>query len=71
MKPAASVAFHDLGGVAAKKIVAGKEVRGFKVYVGGGLGAVPHQAKLLEEFVPAEEFIAAGAGHGPGVCPAG
>ena len=48
---------HDLGGVAATKVVDGKTVRGFKIFVGGGLGAVPHQAKLLEEFVPEEELL--------------
>ena len=37
--------------------VDGKEVRGFELYVGGGLGAVPHQAKLLIEFVPEEELL--------------
>jgi sulfite reductase (ferredoxin) len=31
--------------------------RGFAVYVGGGLGAVPHQAKLFDEFVPEEELL--------------
>ena len=41
----ALVSMHDLGGVA--KIENGK--RGFELYVGGGLGAVPHQAKLLME----------------------
>src|SRR3989440_6978287 len=43
---------HDLGGIAKTKIVAGKQVRGFELYVGGGLGAVPHQAKLFDEFLP-------------------
>ncbi len=27
------------------------------MYVGGGLGAVPHQAKLYEEFIPEEELL--------------
>ena len=31
--------------------------RGFEIYVGGGLGAVPHQAKLFDEFVPEEELL--------------
>jgi sulfite reductase (ferredoxin) len=53
----ALVAMHDLGGIAATKIVDGKTVRGFKLYVGGGLGAVPHQAKLLEEFVAEEDLL--------------
>src|SRR4051812_4146334 len=39
----ALVSLHDLGGIAATRD--GK--RGFELYVGGGLGAVPHQAKLF------------------------
>lgn len=53
----ALVSLHDLGGIAATKVVNGKTVRGFKLYVGGGLGAVPYQAKLLDEFVPEEELL--------------
>src|SRR3954451_23644444 len=49
----ALVSMHDLGGIAA--INDGK--RGFELYVGGGLGAVPHQAKLLMEFCPEEEVM--------------
>ena len=48
---------HDLGLIAKKKTINGKEKRGFSFYVGGGLGAVPHPAKLLEEFVPEEEIL--------------
>jgi sulfite reductase beta subunit-like hemoprotein/uncharacterized protein (UPF0332 family) len=53
----ALVSMHDLGGIAATKVVDGKTVRGFKIFVGGGLGAVPHQAKLLDEFVPEEDLL--------------
>ncbi len=53
----ALVSIHDFGGIAVKKIIDGKEVRGFKVYVGGGLGAVPHQAKLFDEFVAEEDLL--------------
>src|SRR3954453_4061326 len=49
----ALVSIHDLGGIAAIK----DGVRGFKIFVGGGLGAVPHQAKLFEEFVPADQLL--------------
>src|SRR5918999_1964765 len=49
----ALVSMHDMGGIA--KIENGK--RGFELYVGGGLGAVPHQAKLLMEFCPEEELL--------------
>ncbi len=51
------VAIHDLGVVAVKRHVDGKEERGFEFYVGGGLGAVPHQAKLFEEFLPEDELL--------------
>ena len=48
---------HDIGAVAAVKEVDGEVKRGFKLYVGGGLGAVPHQAKVFDDFVPAEELL--------------
>ena len=48
---------HDIGAVAAIKEVDGKPKRGFKLLVGGGLGPVPHQAKVLDEFVPEEELL--------------
>lgn len=47
------VMLHDSGYIAQVKD--GK--RGFKVFVGGGLGAVPHQAKVLSEFTPEEELL--------------
>jgi sulfite reductase (ferredoxin) len=49
----ALVSIHDLGGIA--KVQDGK--RGFAIYVGGGLGAVPHQAKLMYDFLPEEELL--------------
>jgi sulfite reductase (ferredoxin) len=48
---------HDLGLVAVTRKESGKEVRGFAVYVGGGLGAVPYQAKLFDSFLPPEELL--------------
>ena len=48
---------HDLGYTAVKRIVGGKEQHGFKVVVGGGLGAVPRQAKVFDEFQPPEEML--------------
>lgn len=47
------VSIHDLGFVA--QVRDGK--RGFEVHVGGGLGAVPHVAKVIEDFVPEEEIL--------------
>ena len=48
---------HDIGAVAAVKKVDGEVKRGFRLYVGGGLGAVPHQAKIFDDFVSAEELL--------------
>ena len=48
---------HDIGAVAAVKEVDGEVKHGFKLYVGGGLGAVPHQAKIFDEFVSVEELL--------------
>src|SRR3954465_4577592 len=54
----ALVSIHDLGGIAKVRTRPdGTTQRGFAIYVGGGLGAVPHQAKLYEEFVPEEEIL--------------
>jgi sulfite reductase (ferredoxin) len=44
---------HDFGAIATVR--EGK--RGFAVYVGGGLGTVPQQAKLFSDFVPEEEML--------------
>lgn len=55
----AKIGIHDLGFVAAKKVVNGKEVKGFRVYVGGGLGSLPYPAQLLEEFCPVEQYLPA------------
>jgi sulfite reductase (ferredoxin) len=49
--------FHDIGAIAVVREVDGETRRGFELYVGGGLGAVPHQAKLLEAFVPEAELL--------------
>ncbi|MCZ6646330.1 MAG: nitrite/sulfite reductase [SAR324 cluster bacterium] len=48
---------HDLGAIAVTREVQGRRERGFELYVGGGLGAVPHQAKLLEPFLAPEELL--------------
>ncbi|HEV2522328.1 MAG TPA: hypothetical protein VGT24_08105 [Candidatus Acidoferrales bacterium] len=48
---------HDLGMTAVTRIENGKEKRGFEMLVGGGLGAVPYQAKLFDSFVPVEELL--------------
>jgi sulfite reductase (ferredoxin) len=48
---------HDMGCIATTRVEDGQEKRGFEVYVGGGLGAVPQQAKLFDAFVPEEELL--------------
>lgn len=48
---------HDLAYIAAKRDVDGQQQRGFKVLVGGGLGTVPYQAQVFEEFLPVEEMM--------------
>lgn len=48
---------HDLGFIARTRDTGSGTERGFEVYVGGGLGAVPHQAKLLDPFVTPEEML--------------
>jgi len=44
---------HDIGAIA--KVQDG--VKGFKVLVGGGLGSLPHQAKVYNEFLAADEML--------------
>jgi sulfite reductase (ferredoxin) len=56
-KACALVNMHDLGGIAVTRMENGQEKRGFEFYVGGGLGAVPHQAKLFDTFLPEEELL--------------
>ena len=51
------VNMHDMGFIAKKAQADGKEKRVFDVYVGGGLGPVPYNAKLLVENCPAEEIL--------------
>ena len=56
-KPCALARIHDIGLIAATRMEDGRLRRGFEVYVGGGLGPVPYQAKLFTEFLPAEELL--------------
>ncbi len=51
------VKIHDMGFLARVKEIDGEQKRGFTIFVGGGLGTVPHQAKVLYEFVPEEEIL--------------
>jgi sulfite reductase (ferredoxin) len=53
----ALTSMHDMGAIARRRVVDGKEERGFELYVGGGLGAVPQEAKLFDEFLPERELF--------------
>ncbi len=51
------VSMHDMGAIAVTRTENGQQKRGFQLFVGGGLGAVPHPAKLLDPFLPEEELL--------------
>ena len=53
----AIAAIHDLAFFSQVRIIDGKEVRGFRVMVGGGLSTMPKEAVTLTEFVPMSEFL--------------
>lgn len=48
---------HDLGFIPKVKVIDGREVRGFKVMLGGGLGSQPRHAELYTDFIPADQII--------------
>ena len=48
---------HDLGFIAKIKKVDGKEIRGFKVMIAGGLGAQPRQADTVFDFIEIDKII--------------
>ncbi len=56
-KDSAFVFIHDLGVIPKVKIVDGKEIRGFKVYIGGGLGAQPFLAQLAYDFLEEDQLM--------------
>lgn len=51
------VRLHDFGAIAVTREIDGHTKRGFELWVGGGLGPVPQQARLYDEFVPEEEIL--------------
>jgi len=53
------VMMHDFGAIARRTVVGGVEWRSFDLYVGGGLGTTPQQAKLLYADHPVEELLPA------------
>jgi sulfite reductase (ferredoxin) len=56
-KDSAYTFIHDLGFIPKIRIENGNELRGFKVLVGGGLGAQPFLAVSAHEFLPEEKLI--------------
>jgi sulfite reductase (ferredoxin) len=48
---------HDVGFIPRVEIINGKIMRGFKVLIGGGLGAQAFLAQTAFEFLPADEII--------------
>lgn len=55
-KPCGLAHMHDIGHLARTREVDGRTQYGFEIWIGGGLGAQPHRAKLYSEFVPLEEL---------------
>lgn len=51
------VKMHDLGLLAKNREINGEIKRGFVVFVGGGLGTVPQQAKVLADFVSEDKLL--------------
>lgn len=48
---------HDLGFIPKAQHIDGQEVRGFKVLLGGGLGAQPMLATVAHEFLPEDQIV--------------
>lgn len=55
--PCGLTSFHDVGATAVVREEDGVKKRGFSLHIGGGLGSVPHAAKLLDPFVPEAELL--------------
>lgn len=53
----ALVYIHDLGFIPKIRQENGQEIRGFKVVIGGGLGAQPHLALVAHEFLHEDQII--------------
>ena len=53
----AGMLFHDIGWKAVVRKEGGKEKRGFRVYLGGGLGGTPTLGVLYSEFLPEAEVL--------------
>ena len=56
-KDSAFAYFHDFGFIPKIKVVNGEKVRGFKVLIGGGLGAIGMVAQEAYEFLPEDKIM--------------
>lgn len=56
-KDTALTCMHDLGFIPKVKFENGEEIRGFKVMIGGGLGAQPVLARVAHEFLHEDSII--------------
>lgn len=56
-KDSAFTFIHDLGVIPKVHVVEGQTVRGFKVLIGGGLGAQPQMAEVASEFLEEDQLI--------------
>lgn len=56
-KDSAFTYFHDFGFIPLVKYFSGKEEKGFKVVIGGGLGTRSIVAPLYEDFMPLEKIL--------------
>ncbi|MBN8838334.1 MAG: HEPN domain-containing protein [Sphingobacteriia bacterium] len=56
-KDTALTYMHDMGAIPRIKEVNGKKIRGFKVLIGGGLGAQPHLAITTHDFLEEDLLI--------------
>jgi sulfite reductase beta subunit-like hemoprotein len=54
---AALTPIHNIGYIPRVKVIDGKEVRGFKMVVGGGLSTMPKDAVVLTEFVSVDDYL--------------
>ena len=52
-----ALGMHDAGLTAVIREENGVQKRGFRVVIGGGLGPMPNEAALLDEFLPEERLI--------------
>lgn len=52
-----ALSIHDIGFWATTRELNGEVERGFRVYLGGGLGSTPQLAQLYTDFLPADDIF--------------